>query len=207
MITKPKANIVIVGPSNSGKTSFLETVSMTSLVEIDYRESGELVESNAPGSVEYGAYLTPDVDVELRSLPVCNTEDLDILDLNWKIGLRGAEAAVLLLPADAPRSFLTAHRMYDRIQQQLDGPVLIGVTRSDEGLLWDKSEISEWFHTPTEFIVDVDPRDYTSVLECLDYLFELLPLTVFRNSTESLSESLRALNPAPLPQPAFARTA
>lgn len=172
---KQKVNILVVGPGNSGKTTYLETLSMTPLVEIDYRSSGEIVESNREDCVEYGAFLTQDVEVELRSLPCRNTEDFDMLDINWAMAEKGADGVIMMLPADDPRAFLQAHRMFDHVQQQLDVPFLLAVTRNDEGLVWDKTEIGDCFHVPQDFIVTMDPRNYSEAFSTLNFLFEYMP--------------------------------
>lgn len=175
---KQKANILVVGPSNSGKTTLLETLSMTPLIEIDYQGSGELVESNDIDCVEYGAFLTQELEVELRSLPCRNTEDFDMSNLSWLMAEKGADAVMVMIPADDPQSFLKAHRMLDHVQQSLDVPILLAVTRSDEGAVWDKAEISDCFHTPEDFITFFDPRNYTDALRALNFLFEYVPVRV-----------------------------
>lgn len=101
---KQKVNILVVGPNNSGKTTFLETLSMTPLVEIDYRSSGEVIESNSSDCVEYGAFLTQDVEVELRNLSCRNTEDFDMMDINWAMAERGADGVIMMVPADDPQA-------------------------------------------------------------------------------------------------------
>ncbi len=172
---KQKVNILVVGPNNSGKTTFLETLSMTPLVEIDYRSSGEVLESNSSDCVEYGAFLTQDVEVELRSLPSRNTEDFDMTDINWAMAERGADGVIMMVPADDPQAFLLAHKMFDHVQQRLDVPFLLAVTRNDEGLVWEKAEVSDCFHMPQDFITYLDPRNYNDAFSTLNFLFEYVP--------------------------------
>lgn len=173
---KQKVNILVVGPNHAGKTTFLETLSMTPLVEIDYRSSGEVIEGNGPDCVEYGAFLSQDVEVELRSLPCRNTEDFDMLDINWAMAERGADGVIMMVPADDPQAFLQAHKMFDHVQQRMDVPFLLALTRNDEGLVWDKAEVSDCFHMPQDFITYLDPRNYTDAFTTLNYLFEYVAL-------------------------------
>ncbi len=181
---KRKANILVVGPNNSGKTTLLETLSMTPLVEIEYHGGGELVESNHPECLEYGAFLTQELEVELRTLPCRNTEHFEVPDLNWVAGKRGADAVMLLIPADDPQSFLQAHQMLDCVQKQLSVPLLAAVTRIDEGLVWSAEEISDFFHIPADFVTFIDPRNYTDCLAALGYLFEYLPVAAMAETHE-----------------------
>lgn len=175
---KQKVNILVVGPNNSGKTTFLETLSMTPLVEIDYRSSGEIIESNRPDCVEYGAFLTQDVEVELRSLTCRNADDFNMDDINWAVAEEGVDGVIMMVPADDPQAFLRAHKMFDHVQQRTDVPFLLALTRNDEGLVWDKAEVSDCFHMPQDFITYLDPRNYNNAFDTLNFLFEYVPLPV-----------------------------
>lgn len=171
--SKKKVNILVVGPNGSGKTTFLNTLSMTPIVEVDYRCSDEIIENDTPNGVEFGAFITEDVEVELRGVPAGNR-----FDMNWEVACEDTDAAILLVSSDDPRSFVEAHKTLDILQQRLDTPVLIGLTRADEGLVWDHEEVANCFHVPADFIVDLDPRNFQNAFGALNYLFEYVPMQV-----------------------------
>jgi signal recognition particle receptor subunit beta len=172
---KRKANILVVGPNKSGKTTLLETLSMTPLKEIEHH-SGELVESNHPDCVEYGAFLTKELEVELRSLPFRNTEQFDMPDFSWMTCKKGVDAVMTLIPADSPQSLLSAREMLNRFQQSYSGPLVLALTHTDKGFSWEKQEVARFFEIAEDDVIFLDPRDYTDSLSALNYLFEYIPL-------------------------------
>ncbi|MCC7340171.1 MAG: hypothetical protein IT170_03710, partial [Bryobacterales bacterium] len=137
---KQKVNILVLGPNGSGKTTFLNTLSMTPIVEVDYRCSDEIIENDTPQGVEFGAFITPNVEVELRGIPAGNR-----FDMNREVACEGADAVIMLVSSDDPRSFVEAQESLDMVERKLDVPVLICLTKADEGLVWSHEEVAECF--------------------------------------------------------------
>ena len=71
---------------------------------------------------------------------------------------------------------MQAHRLFDHVQQHMDVPFLLALTRNDEGLVWEKAEVSDCFHIPQDFITFLDPRNYTEAFSALNFLFEYVPV-------------------------------
>jgi signal recognition particle receptor subunit beta len=168
---KQKVNILVVGPNGSGKTTFLNTLSMTPIVEVDYRCSDEIIENDTPNGVEFGAFITPNVEVELRGIPAGNA-----LGMNWEVACEGTDAVIMLVPSDNPRSFIEAQKTLDVVAKTMDVPVLLCLTKIDEGLIWEHADVADCFQIPADFIVDLDPRNYQDSFDALNYLFEYMPM-------------------------------
>ena len=188
--TKSKVNILVVGPNGSGKTTFLNTLSMTPIVEVDYRCSDEVIENDTPNGVEFGAFITPNVEVELRGVPAGNR-----FGMNWEVASEDTDAVIMLVSSDDPRSFSEARKTLDMVERKLDIPVLICLTKSDEGLIWSHEEVADCFEIPSDFIVDLDPRDYQDSFDALNYLFEYMPMpkTAVPASVETERELVRRI--------------
>lgn len=167
---KQKVNILVVGPNGSGKTTFLNTLSMAPIVEVDYRCSDEIIENDTPNGVEFGAFITPNVEVELRGIPAGNR-----FDMNWEVACEDSDAVIMLVASDDPRSFAAAHASLDMVERKLDVPVLICLTKADEGLVLSHDDVAECLEVPSDFIIDLNPRDYQDSFDALNYLFEYVP--------------------------------
>ena len=124
--------IIFAGPVGAGKTTAIDTISDIPVVSTEQAASDEVAlrKSNTTVAMDYGVLNLDDgLRVHLYGAP-----GQDRFDFMWEILTLGGMGLVLLLDRSSERfmadlnHFLNA---FERFIRQVDGAVVIGITRND----------------------------------------------------------------------------
>jgi uncharacterized protein len=163
------AKILIAGPVGAGKSTFVRTLSDIPFVDTDVVASEEIGKLATTVGIDFGSRNVDDLRLLLFGVP-----GQDRFDFMWEVTSEGAQGFVMLVAADRPASFIEAKRTLRFLQDRLEVPVIVGVTRTDMGDDWDHEEVSAYLNVPVENIVNIDPRSEESCMRALSCLFEYI---------------------------------
>jgi hypothetical protein len=168
--------IVVSGPVGSGKTTLIQTLSSTEVVSTDELASEDIGKPMTTVAMDFGVLELEDQDIFLFGTP-----GQDRFDYMWEILSEGCFGLILLIPADQPGQMVQVRRIYDVILSVSDIPVLLVLTRTDLGQVWEREDVQDYFDVPDDAIMEVDPR---RVENALDALLELVEIYIQRGSPE-----------------------
>jgi uncharacterized protein len=125
--------IVVTGPFNAGKTTFIETV-----VEREFVTTGAQTTSSDEVRVKRATTIgmdfgvltlaDPDGDIELR---IYGTPGQERFSFMWEVLAEGADAYVLLVNGEDEQSWVMARSHY-AVMERVGIPGVLGINRGDE---------------------------------------------------------------------------
>jgi uncharacterized protein len=109
--------LVVTGTVGAGKSTFIRSVSEIAVVDTDRKATDE---------VALHIYGTPG---QIR------------FDFMWEILIERAHAYILLVAAHRPKEFHQARRIMNFMNQQVQIPMIIGITHSDCDGAWSNEDV------------------------------------------------------------------
>ncbi len=169
---KPKPlKLVIAGPAGAGKTTFIQSLSETLVMNTDVISTENIGEATTTVAPDFGT-------LELDGTPIhlFGTPGQDRFDFMWEILCEGALGLVLLVAGDRPTDFPQARRILEFITTRISVPFLVGVTRQDLPRVWDPEDVADYFELPSEQVIGLNATRSTSSVLTLIRLLETIQL-------------------------------
>jgi hypothetical protein len=169
---KPKPlKLVIAGPVGAGKTTFIQSLSETLVVDTDVISTEDIGKATTTVALDFGT-------LELDGTPIhlFGTPGQDRFDFMWEILCEGALGLVLLVAGDRPTDFPQARRILEFITTRISVPFLVGVTRQDLPRVWDPEDVADYFELPSEQVIGLNATRSTSSVLTLIRLLETIQL-------------------------------
>lgn len=168
--------VVITGAFGTGKTTFVQTASEIDVVTIErpITDQKSTFKETTTVALDFGRLvLDSNLDLHLYGTP-----GQDRFDFMWEILVHGASAYIVLVAADQPNSFEQARQIISFMNQQVQVPMMIGLTHMDspEALTPQEIMLGLGYQENHPTFVTVNPRDKASTIEALDVLKNLLTL-------------------------------
>lgn len=168
--------LVVAGTVGAGKSTFIRTISEIEAVDTDRIATDEtaLMKKKTTVALDFGRLsFGPD-----RALHLYGTPGQARFNFMWEILIRKAHAYILLVAANRPSEFRYARQILLFMKQQVQIPMIVGLTHMDCLEAWDLEtikislrQLEEKGHPP---ILTVDARDQASVAQALITLVQVL---------------------------------
>lgn len=168
--------VVVTGSVGAGKSTFVRTVSETEVVEIERLATDEtsLLKEKTTVAFDFGQLAFG----SNKDLHIYGTPGQSRFDFMWDILIRDAHAYILLVAADQPSRFSKAREILLFMNQRVQIPMIIAITRSDclgakapEEIMMRLGYKNDKNRPP---VVIVNPQERTSIVEALVVLMALL---------------------------------
>lgn len=124
--------VVVAGPFAAGKTTFIQSISETTVVGTEAPTSGSEASVKATTTVgmEYGSFTVADDDYQIDLL-LYGVPGQDRFRFMWDIVAEGMDVLLLLVDATKPESWSEALAVGDYLVARHHPPVLVAVNRGD----------------------------------------------------------------------------
>lgn len=170
MTPKP-LKLVIAGPVGAGKTTFIQALSETEVVDTDEFASEDIGKDKTTVALDFGTLELDGVPIHLFGTP-----GQDRFDFMWEILCEGALGLILLVAGDRPTDFSHARRILEFITTRVNVPFLVGVTRQDLPRVWDPEDVADYFELPSDQVIGLNATSSTSSVLSLIRLLETIQL-------------------------------
>ncbi|WP_026299153.1 GTP-binding protein [Deinococcus aquatilis] len=160
--------VVVAGPVGAGKTTFVQTISETAVIATDVEASEDIGKLNTTVAFDFGT-----LRLDGQELHLYGTPGQDRFSFMWEVLCEGALGLVLLVAGDRPQDFLHARNILDFITSRNPIPFLVGVTRQDQGRVWQPSDVALYFDLPERQVVGLNATDPAEGRGLLANLLEL----------------------------------
>jgi small GTP-binding protein len=170
MMRKP-LKLVIAGPVGAGKTTFIQSLSETEVVDTDEFASQDIGKAKTTVALDFGTLELDGVPIHLFGTP-----GQDRFDFMWEILCEGALGLILLVAGDRPMDFPHARRILEFITTRINVPFLVGVTRQDLPRVWDTEDVADYFELPSDQVIGLNATSSTSSVLSLIRLLETVQL-------------------------------
>jgi hypothetical protein len=160
--------LVITGPVNAGKSTFIRAVSEIDVVDTDRRATDETkdLKDQTTVAMDFGKLrFSPEFAMHLYGTP-----GQERFDFMWDLLIRKAHAYILLVAANQPKQFRAARRIMNFMNQRAQIPMMVGITHTDCDEAWQMENLaialgfSPQKQPPMQA---VNPLDTSSVAETL----------------------------------------
>jgi hypothetical protein len=120
--------IVVTGPFNSGKTTFIGAISEIEVVATERAtdQGGEVCSTTV--AMDFGRITLPEGDV----IHLYGTPSQQRFDFMWDVLSRGMLGYVVLIDGSSPESLPEAGEIIRAFARRSEVPYVVGLTRADE---------------------------------------------------------------------------
>jgi signal recognition particle receptor subunit beta len=131
--------MVITGPFNSGKTSFIGSVSEIPVVRTERKITDETrnVKNQTTVAMDFGR-ITIDKDLALY---LFGTPGQKRFDFMWEILSEGMLGFVVLIDSSRPETFREARRILDTFRSYSNTPFVIAANKQDDEDAWPADDL------------------------------------------------------------------
>lgn len=132
--------LVVTGTVGVGKSTFIRSVSEIPVVDTDRQATDEtlLLKKSTTVAMDFGRLqFGPDMALHLYGTPGQSR-----FDFMWDILIRKAHAYILLVAAHRPSDFRNARRILAFMNQQVQIPLIIGLTHIDCEGAWSEENVA-----------------------------------------------------------------
>ena len=131
--------MVITGPFNSGKTSFIGSVSEIPVVRTERKITDETrnVKNQTTVAMDFGR-ITIDKDLALY---LFGTPGQKRFDFMWEILSEGMLGFVVLIDSSRPETFREARRILDTFRSYSNTPFVIAANKQDDEDAWPAEDL------------------------------------------------------------------
>ncbi len=170
-MTQKPLKLVIAGPVGAGKTTFIQALSETEVVDTDEFASEDIGKARTTVALDFGTLELDGVPIHLFGTP-----GQDRFDFMWEILCEGALGLILLVAGDRPTDFPHARRILEFITTRINVPFMVGVTRQDLPRVWDPEDVADYFELPGDQVIGLNATSSTSSVLSLIRLLETIQL-------------------------------
>jgi signal recognition particle receptor subunit beta len=160
--------IVVTGPFNSGKTTFIQAISEIDVVATDRKTRVSSKKSKTTVAMDFGRITLRDGDV----LHLYGTPGQERFDFMWEILSEGMLGYVVLIDGTDQSSLDDGARMIAAFENMSQAPFVIAITRADSRSCLSVVDIGARVAPNSE--VDVVTCDARKVGDVKDVLLTLL---------------------------------
>lgn len=161
--------IVVTGPFNSGKTTFISAISEIDVVSTERKTGSGRKKCNTTVAMDFGRITFPDGYV----LHLYGTPGQDRFDFMWEILSEGMLGYVVLVDGSKPDTFDEAEGIVAAFKAMSDKPFVLVVTRSDRKDCLSADKVRKYItHIADVDIVRCDARKLGDVKDVLLALLE-----------------------------------
>jgi uncharacterized protein len=131
--------MVVTGPFNSGKTSFIGSVSEIPVVRTERKITDETrnVKQQTTVAMDFGR-ITIDKDLALY---LFGTPGQKRFDFMWEILSEGMLGFVVLIDSSRPETFREARRILDTFRSYSNTPFVIAANKQDDEDAWPADDL------------------------------------------------------------------
>ncbi len=131
--------IVITGPFNSGKTSFIQTVSEIDVVATERKitNEAERVKETTTVAMDFGR-ITVDEDLVLY---LFGTPGQKRFDFMWEILSEGMLGFVVMVDSTRPETFYEARSILETFRAYAPTPYVVAANKQDLSDAWDLEDM------------------------------------------------------------------
>jgi len=165
----PPVKLVISGPVGAGKTTLINMLSETEVVNTDEVATEDLGKATTTVALDFGSFVIDNYPIHLFGTP-----GQERFDFMWDVLCEGAFGLLVLVAGDNPRDFPQARRILEYITSQIPIPFLIGVTRQDLERVWAPEDVAEYFDLPNDLVTGLNATTHEGCLQTLYKLFGII---------------------------------
>jgi len=165
--------IVVTGPFNSGKTTFIDAISEIDVVSTDRRvtRSTGARKSRTTVAMDFGRISFPDGTV----IHLYGTPGQERFGFMWEILSEGMLGYVVLMDGSDPSTFEDGKRIIETFCRMSDAPFVVGITRPDRGECVGPDRLGSWLLPDDEIqVMQCDARRRGDVKLVLLSLMEMV---------------------------------
>ena len=162
--------LVVSGPVGAGKTTFVQALSQTAVVDTDVAPSEDIGKATTTVAFDYGTLPLDDLELHLYGTP-----GQDRFDFMWDVLCEGALGLVMLVGGHRPHDFPAARNILEYITARHHLPFVLAVTRQDHPGVWRPEDLALYFQLPPEQVIGIDATNPGSAATALERLLERLP--------------------------------
>lgn len=160
--------ILVTGPFNSGKTTFISSISEIDVVSTE-RDASEMEKKGSTTvAMDFGRITLSDGDV----LHLYGTPGQDRFDFMWEILSEGMLGYVVLLDGTNQTTFAQGKKILESFTGWSDAPYVVGLTRADRKKCLSKEDVREGIIPFND--ADIVPCDARRVQDVKTVLITLL---------------------------------
>ena len=171
--------LVVTGAVGAGKSAFIRSISETEVMDTERRCTDEVALLKQTTTVAFDlGQMNFGGD---RTLYLYGTPGQSRFDFMWNILIRKAHAYILLVAAHRPGDFQCVREIISFMDQQVQIPMVIGLTHTDCPEAWSKEGVAIALGYVDEqtrpLIVSVNPTQTSSVAQAMNAIMQYLTLS------------------------------